>query len=306
MARINIDDNIHSDPRFITLIGIHGDYYKAFGLLISAWKMAQKYFKENKPSGLIPFDAWEDAPFASIIIAKLAEKREDGIYVKGSKDQFAWLIQKSEAGKSGGIKSGEARRSKPEADPSETKREQSKGEAKRSGSKPPTPTLSPSLSHSIDLSINNKNTGDVLDFKTAQQKSIPELMGELESKGIKINPDQVIDLFNSKLAGVGKLNHCRGLGSPALLNILDTFNVFQTLDDWGHLFEEVKKAKQITGEESGGVFLATLDWLSVRANALKADSGKYNLTLKNSTTGPPTSYELTDDEINQLKEAGEL
>lgn len=317
MARINIDDSIHSDYRFIRLMtSLGGDYYKALGLMVGAWTMAQKFFKEKINEGLIPFEEWEAAPFEKILECKLAEKRDNGIYVKGSLSQFAWLAQKSEAGKSGGIKSGEKRRSKQNeakrsggeaegcGDQANVKRKRSGVKRRPSGAKPLTPTLTQSLSPSlsVDLSINNKS-GEILDFKNAQQKSIAEIQKNLKEKNITITPDQVIDLFNSTLAGTGQLNHCRGLGSPSLLNMLDTFDSFPTLKDWSHLFEQVKKAKSITGEEPG-VFLATLDWLAVKENALKADAGKYNV-LK-SAAASNGNYDLTDDEINQLREAGEL
>lgn len=310
MARINIDDSIHSDHRFIKLmIDLGGDYYKAIGLLVSAWKLGQKHFKEKENDGLIPHEVWAGSPFEKILECGLAEKKEKGVYVKGGKKQFGWLEQKSSAGSVGGKVSAEKRASNKklkqiQAGASITS---SKNKQRANESKPPTlpPTLP--LSHSIDLSI-NKNTGEILDFKNAQQKSMQEIMENLKSKGITITPDQVIDLFNSKLAGVGDLNYCRGLGSPSLLNMLDTFEKFPTLKDWEHLFDEVKKAKTITGEEPG-VFKATLDWLSIRENALKADSGKYpasNPSFKKSTPGQSPNYDLTDDEIEKLDKAGEL
>lgn len=317
MARINIDDSIHSDHRFIALmIALGGDYYKAIGLLVSAWKLGQKHHKEEESDGLIPHEVWAGSPFEKILECGLAEKKEKGVYVKGGKKQFGWLEQKSSAGSVGGKISAEKRAAKKKMKqnqasasnkPSESKQGSSKSKQSSSESKPPTlpPTLS--LPHSIDLSI-NKNTGEILDFKNAQQKSVPEIMENLKSKGITITPDQVIDLFNSKLAGVGDLNFCRGLGSPSLLNMLDTFEKFPTLKDWEHLFDEVKKAKTITGEEPG-VFKATLDWLSIRENALKADSGKYpasNPSFKKSTPGQSPKYDLTDDEIEKLDKAGEL
>lgn len=318
MARINIEDKLFSDGRYLALKNILGCEEIALGKLIVSWKLAQTYFQKN---GRIPHKVFESAGLLPIFEADLALKEEDGYYVKGTRDQFAWLEQKSVAGKASAearkeIKEGKKAKNTPKKAKEGNKKQQEVNENERTlnecqdplerngnGSQPPTlySSLS-SQSQSIDLSINN-NTGEILNFKNAQQKSIPDLMAKLKSLGVTINPDQVIDLFNSKLAGTGKLKHCRDLGAPSRLNMLDTFEKFKTLEDWDHLFDQVKKSKSITGEEPG-VFLATLDWLAQRENALKADSGKYNLTSKGHTS--TNSYELTDDEINQLREAGEL
>jgi hypothetical protein len=69
----------------------------------------------------------------------MAEEREDGVYAKGSEDQFAWLRQKVEAGRRGGVAkaSGAKRRL---AAASGAKRRL----AAASGGYPPTPT--PTLS----------------------------------------------------------------------------------------------------------------------------------------------------------------
>ena len=100
MARINIDDSLFKDSRYINLLIKVGDKDKALGIVVSAWMVAQRFFLNEKYDRLIPFSAWENQGCSNLLLEfGLAEKREKGVYVMGSNDQFGWLIQRSEAGK---------------------------------------------------------------------------------------------------------------------------------------------------------------------------------------------------------------
>lgn len=308
MARINIEDDLYTQRGWFDLLIALKSPDTAIGALVRAWTFAQKYYFPNREP--IPKDVWKNERLSDELInAGFAIETEEGVMMTGNETRFQWLFSASEKGKKGGEKSSAAKKS-PEPQPSTGQAQPSTGqpELEKSGENSTSAkplSLSPSLplSHSLDLNQSQTTRGEILDFKNAQQKSIAEIQQNLKEKNITITPDQVIDLFNKTLAGTGKLNFCRGLGSPSLLNMLDTFDKFPTIDDWFHLFNQVKKSKSITGEEPG-VFLATLDWLAVKENALKADAGKYNV-LK-SAASPSGNYDLTDDEINQLREAGEL
>lgn len=102
MARINIEASIYSDFRFVALKDKIGDHYKALGLLVSAWALAQKHFLSEESSRFIPFNEWKLSPFHVLIDVGLAVENEKGVYVCGSNDQFSWLIQRKNAGKLGG------------------------------------------------------------------------------------------------------------------------------------------------------------------------------------------------------------
>lgn len=99
MARINIEDSIMEKAGFQKLMIKMGDRHKAMGVVWDLWRLAQKYwFPEKK---LIPFKAFEEADLPECLFDNsigLAEKRPDGIYAKGSEDQFAWLFQRKAAG----------------------------------------------------------------------------------------------------------------------------------------------------------------------------------------------------------------
>lgn len=99
MARINIEDKLFSDGRWMKLVIKCGCRHKAIGILTGAWILAQKNWLQY---GFIPKKAW-DTDFDILIDVELATRRADGnVYVKGSKKAFRWLDQRSDAGSLGG------------------------------------------------------------------------------------------------------------------------------------------------------------------------------------------------------------
>lgn len=108
MARINIEDDLKDDARFLKLVKLL-DYEPALGAMIRVWVVAQKYWKKNK--SFIPKDEWEKQDLNNAVIqVGLAQKKETGIYVCGSEEHFAWLCERVEAGRKGGSKTSSAKR----------------------------------------------------------------------------------------------------------------------------------------------------------------------------------------------------
>lgn len=100
MARINIEDSLFADGRFILLSTILGSPETALGKLIFAYRLAQGYYIEGKN---IPADIFELSGFESLLKVGLARREEDGgYYIAGSEDQFRWIVSKIENGKKGG------------------------------------------------------------------------------------------------------------------------------------------------------------------------------------------------------------
>ena len=100
MARINIEDSLLKDSRFIDLCIHFSDKQKALGAVAWAFILAQKFYLKSDDH-LIPLKEWSLAGCDNALIKYgLAEERENGIYVSGSEKQFSWLTQKVEAGKS--------------------------------------------------------------------------------------------------------------------------------------------------------------------------------------------------------------
>lgn len=151
MARINVEDSLFKEKRFSKLLLKTGDMDRAIGALVRAWALAQKYWLT--PSQLVPLEVWEREEInPALLECGFAEKRELGIYVSGSKDQFGWLTQRSEAGKKGGLKTKEKRPKRPKA--TESGRQATVNDSKPlslslSLSQSPSQSLSPSILYSV-------------------------------------------------------------------------------------------------------------------------------------------------------------
>jgi len=147
MARINIEDSIFRDNRFIKLAVKTGSMEMALGCLVRAWMTAQKFYLT--PEKTIPRKEWAAQELSDVLIeVGLAEVVGEAIRMKGADAQFAWLEQRVNAGKLGGKKrslSGSKRSL------SETKRSLSeikRGEPSYSYSYSSSPSFSDSSSHS--------------------------------------------------------------------------------------------------------------------------------------------------------------
>lgn len=102
MARINIEDSLWSDPRFLKLCIKIGNEMQAIGAVVLAWRLAQRYYCPDRQP--IPVDAFERAEMPEALIETgLAERVDDGVRMCGSDEHFAWWFQRQEAGRKGGL-----------------------------------------------------------------------------------------------------------------------------------------------------------------------------------------------------------
>lgn len=100
MARINIEDKLLSDPRFILASAEIGDREATIGIAYSFFRIAQSYWFPKKE--LIPEKLFKLMRGADVWIKfGLAEERDGSFYICGSEGQFEWLFQKSQAGTKG-------------------------------------------------------------------------------------------------------------------------------------------------------------------------------------------------------------
>src|SRR3990167_1359595 len=107
MARINIEESIWKDFRFLELVKKSNSTDEAIGSLVRCWSVAQRYWYPNKQP--IPKDVWDREQLSNALIdCGLAYVEQCSIYVRGCSTQFQWIFDKSEAGK----KSAEARKKK--------------------------------------------------------------------------------------------------------------------------------------------------------------------------------------------------
>ena len=84
------------DPRFIQLCIELGDRELAIGVAVNMFQAAQTYWAPNKSP--IPNKIYDKLRCADLWLKiGLAKRVKRGTYILGSRDQFAWLIQKHEA-----------------------------------------------------------------------------------------------------------------------------------------------------------------------------------------------------------------
>lgn len=206
------------------------------GALVEAFIVAQRHFLATDNDRLIPHDEWEKAEIIpEIMEVGLAEKREKGVYVCGSEDQFSWLVQRSEAGRIGGL----AKRKKKVA--TATSRL-----APESGSKP--------LTLSLPLTLNtNTNTKREM----TSQSSVPrQEFIETYSKALKSKyGDNAKLLLTPKI--IGQINRLvKDIGITKASDLIQVY--FQMDNPWF-----LKKSHDF------GTFIANL-----QAVALSLDTGK--------------------------------
>lgn len=100
MARINIEDDFWDDIAKVAVVT--GDLDKAIGNAVRFFKFAQTKHKKGK---LITEEEFKEEGFLECLLPVFAKQTPSGIQAKGSERHFAWLNQRIEAGRAGGIKS---------------------------------------------------------------------------------------------------------------------------------------------------------------------------------------------------------
>lgn len=101
MPRLNVDDEWFDDPRRTALGELIGPTI-ADGVALRMWRLAQTYYRVGL---LVPAGLFDCAPYAKEFEqVGLASREPDGVYVKGRRDRFRWIKNRSEAGAKGGSK----------------------------------------------------------------------------------------------------------------------------------------------------------------------------------------------------------
>ncbi|XGC82018.1 hypothetical protein ACES2L_05910 [Bdellovibrio bacteriovorus] len=100
--RINFESRVYRNPMYSKLIIHLACEYKAKGMLVTAWELAQDHWLAHRG---VPADKWPSdlQPLIDFKFARI-ETRDSGqfIYVSGSKEECKFLEAKSAAGKKGG------------------------------------------------------------------------------------------------------------------------------------------------------------------------------------------------------------
>jgi len=111
VARINLEDSVFKDNRFIELVMRTGSMRNALGSLIEVWIVAQRHWFPNRSP--IPKEEWAKHKLDHAVIeAGLAVMTEAGVQVCGAEEHFAWMFAHHEKSRKGGLASAEARKLK--------------------------------------------------------------------------------------------------------------------------------------------------------------------------------------------------
>lgn len=102
MARLNIEEDLFTDQRFLDLVIALGDVDRALGALVRCWRLGQKFWKYSDHG--IPKKEWKTQRIRDEIIdVGMAEDLGDFVRVVQSEKHFGWIRERVESGRRGGI-----------------------------------------------------------------------------------------------------------------------------------------------------------------------------------------------------------
>ncbi|HKP08299.1 MAG TPA: hypothetical protein VJU58_13685 [Microbacterium sp.] len=114
---MSIDDKLLRDPRAVRLARRFGwRRQEAIGRLLDVYAVAYDREREVLSVEDVDIAAEQDGFADAMFEVDLAEQVRTGVRIKGAAERIAYLAHKSEAGRIGGVKSGESRRNRREAE----------------------------------------------------------------------------------------------------------------------------------------------------------------------------------------------
>lgn len=255
MARININDKLWADPRFKALCRFLGSEEMALGRMVLVFRMAQEYYSDSE--SLIPIEIWDIQGFEYVEKVGFAERHPDGIYVKGSSENFQWLLKKRAAARAGGLKSVQKRREKyGTAQPSNDDGVEALTEAYPkhcfdfAEALPNPPSPSPSLNtYTSNKPCEHK---DDADEKTSMA-------------------DAIVTAWNSAMTGVLPL--VEKLTDKRKKHITAQIKKYPEMEYWESCFEKVKQSDFLTGKSTS--WKCNFDWVVNENNRTKVMEGNY-------------------------------
>jgi len=252
MARINIEDKLWSDPRFEFLLLKTGNEFVAIGMVVKAFRVAQKYWLKDQ--GLIPQNIWDAFGLSVLVDCDLAEVVDGYIYVRGVAEQNDWLLKKQAAGK----KSAESRLAQFGSNQPKKPEQCSSSVPNTSRTvfdplEPPTPTPTPNLNSLMSVST------DPPVQKCATEK------GKL-----------IFDLWNTHC---GNLSKARGFSKKRATSANARIKENPSESYWVEVITRMAASPFCRGE-AGGTWRADFEFLLKPDTHLKVIEGKYDSQAK--------------------------
>jgi len=231
MSRINVEDSLFADPRFLLVVEKIGQVNAAGYYLLIA-RMAQQYWKQGKK--LIPKSVWALHDFPKIMIeVGLVNEHKEGFYLKGSERHFKWLVSKIENGRLGGLKSRKNKDEQKQVDSVSYK------QAKVSENKPPTPTPTPT----------------------------PTIKKKSSYLGKKITPVRITELWNI-LAKQVNFSPVRKLSENRKRKLSKAIEQIPAESEWLSIFKQIPRDGFRLGKNDR-MWMANFDWLFRNDNYIK-------------------------------------
>lgn len=253
MARINIEEKLFADARFVALCN-KVSRREAIGMLVDAWLLAQKHWLKDHQ--YIPEQEFLMAGLEPLIGCFFAQKMDNGYYIKGSEDQFGWLKKRQEDGKKGGKRSVEARMKK-------------YGTTSILRSKHEAPLHAPFIDPSCEMNPLTLTLTHNTNNYRANKPSVHKAKVDDEKSGMA---DEIVTLWNKALAGA--LPPVHRLTDKRKRHLSAQLKTYPDLEHWKETFAKVKDSDFLTGRS--GVWKANFDWVLNENNRTKVIEGNYD------------------------------
>lgn len=248
MARLNVEEKIWADQRFLDLCLLLKSRALAIGSLVCAWRVSQQLYKQNVLT--ISIEDWKKNRLPDELIqVGLAELQDGGVYVCGTKEYFSWINSFKERGKLGGIASSSKRLAN-------AKLMHSKSTLKLK-------QIQPSLLSSPSSLLSSQNTNTIaqqverdsqsFDFEIVYQR-YPKKVGK--QRGLSIAKKQIRSLADFESLQLAIENYKKYLEEqktePQFIKHFSTF--MGSWRDW--LSPEAGRAQDFSGEK--------IDWAAMK------------------------------------------
>ena len=275
--RINVETEFMSDMRFIRLIEliqkqnpekpVSEAKFAAIGSCIVAWGLSFHYWKHDKE--LIPEHAWKGADMNDLLFeVGLAERRESGIYVRGSERNFEWYHTGSELLRSRASRAGKA---------------SAKARLERFGTAQPIPSQRHNESSNLaELSRTkpNPSSSSSSSYKKEDTSSGAEPISKqtvIESKELLSAIADVPPLIEIWNQHCGSLPRCKIISTKREAKIKARWRERPERGYWEALVKKLATNKFYSGKNKTG-WRASFDFLLQPDTIVKNDEGRFDDT----------------------------
>jgi hypothetical protein len=298
MARVNVEDSIFIDGRFMNLVLKLGSPDTAIGALVRAWRLAQEYFLRDDTHGKIPLKVWKQQGMNDTLFdVGLARTENDLVYVSGSETQFAWLNQKSDAGKNLSDKkkqqlelARQRRWNKNQSLNSEISENLSEiSESENLNDLNGSEALTHSLSHTHSQDTYAYTGDHSFHEEPAPEINFSEASDVANSlKGIR-HTDDFVNYWNTYLAPKGYPSAPFHLGRTYLRKFFYISKLIKQAGyTWDRYLKEFEASEFLSSKRTGGK--PSITWLLEEKNFVDVQAGKY----------PPAGKQLAE-KLNNLR-----